>query len=63
MNHVEGGVAVPFGYIGINDVRGVAVEYDEFADERLQASIEAAEAKVDALVLDLTRQPMQRKVA
>jgi len=50
MNHVEGGVATAFGYIGITDVASVAIEYDEFADERLRASIAAAEAQVDALV-------------
>ncbi len=57
MNHVEGGIAVPFGYIGINDVHSVAIEYDEFADARLQASIEAAEENVDALVSSLIRRP------
>ncbi len=50
MNHVEGGVATAFGYIGITDVASVAIEYDEFADDRLRASIAAAEAQVDALV-------------
>jgi len=50
INHVEGGVATAFGYIGITDVASVAIEYDEFADERLRASIAAAEAQVDALV-------------
>lgn len=50
MNHVEGGVATAFGYIGITDVASVAIEYDEFADDRLHASIAAAEAGVDALV-------------
>ncbi|WP_426398582.1 FMN-dependent NADH-azoreductase [Ralstonia sp. R-29] len=50
MNHVEGGVATAFSYIGIIDVASVAIEYDEFADDRLRASIAAAEAQVDALV-------------
>ena len=50
INHVEGGVATAFGYIGITDVASVAIEYDEFADDRLRASIAAAEAQVDALV-------------
>ncbi|NMV38208.1 hypothetical protein HGR00_09840 [Ralstonia insidiosa] len=49
MNHVEGGVATAFGYIGITDVASVAIEYDEFADDRLRASIASAEADVDAL--------------
>jgi FMN-dependent NADH-azoreductase len=49
-NHVEAGVITPLRYIGIDSVDGVAIEYDEFADERLHASIAAAEAAVDALV-------------
>jgi FMN-dependent NADH-azoreductase len=63
MNHVEGGVAVPFGYIGITDVHSAAVEFDEFADDRLQASIEAAEERVDALVRDLAERSAQSNVA
>ena len=50
MNHVEGGVATAFGYIGVTDVASVAIEYDEFADDRLHASIASAETDVDALV-------------
>ena len=50
MNHVEPGVRTAFGYIGITDVRSVAVEYDEFGGERLAASLRDAEAAVDALV-------------
>lgn len=49
MNHVEASIRTAFAYIGITDVHAVAIEYDEFADTRLQASIEAAEAAVDAL--------------
>lgn len=63
MNHVEGGVSVPFGYIGITDVHSVSIEYDEFADERLQASIRAAEESVDALVSNLVQRSAQDKVA
>lgn len=50
LNHVEAGVATPLRYIGIERMDAVAIEYDEFADERLQASILEAEARVDALV-------------
>lgn len=50
MNHVEPAVRTAFGYIGITDVRSVAVEYDEFGGERLAASLQEAEAAVDALV-------------
>lgn len=49
-NHVEAGVATPLRYIGIERMDAVAIEYDEFADERLQTSILEAEARVDALV-------------
>lgn len=54
MNHVERSIITAFGYIGITDVRCVAIEYDEFADERLRESIAVAEASVDALVAELT---------
>ncbi len=50
MNHVEPGVFTAFGYIGVTDTHAVAVEYDEFADDRLQESLRRAEDKVDALV-------------
>lgn len=49
-NHVEAGVMTPLRYIGVDAVDRVAIEYDEFADARLAASIAAAEAEVDALV-------------
>ena len=50
INHVEAGVADPLRYIGIDAFESIAIEYDEFGDERLHASIAAAEAQVDALV-------------
>jgi FMN-dependent NADH-azoreductase len=43
-------VITPLRYIGIDTVDCVAIEYDEFADERLHASIADAEVAVDALV-------------
>jgi FMN-dependent NADH-azoreductase len=49
-NHVEAGMLAPLRYIGFDRVDRVAIEYDEFNDERLHASIAAAEAAVDALV-------------
>lgn len=61
-NHVEASVATAFDYMGIDDVHSVAIEYDEFADARLQASIVSAEAAVDALVdrlaFDYRRSPV-----
>jgi FMN-dependent NADH-azoreductase len=56
MNHVEPSIRTAFGYIGITDVESVAIEYDEFADERLKASVELAERQVDALVDRLLRE-------
>ncbi|WP_119458525.1 NAD(P)H-dependent oxidoreductase [Rhodospirillaceae bacterium SYSU D60014] len=50
MNHVEPSIRTAFGYIGITDLESLAVEYDEFADDRLKRSIARAEAEVDALV-------------
>jgi FMN-dependent NADH-azoreductase len=50
MNLVEAGLTVPLGYIGLTDSRTIAIEYDEFGDERLAASIAAAETAVDDLV-------------
>jgi FMN-dependent NADH-azoreductase len=52
-NHVEPGVKTPFAYIGVTDVRSIAVEFDEFADERLKASIAQAERQVDELVAEM----------
>ncbi|GGB42629.1 FMN-dependent NADH-azoreductase [Tistrella bauzanensis] len=49
LNHVEGGLAAPLGYIGLTDTAGVAVEYDEFGDDRLRASLTRAEAAIDDL--------------
>lgn len=53
-NHVEASIRTAFAYIGVTDVHGAAVEYDEFADHRLAESIRQAEARVDALVLRLS---------
>lgn len=55
MNHVERSIASALSYIGITDLHSVAVEYDEFSDERLAASIVSAEAKVDDLAGRLSR--------
>ncbi|RDZ29620.1 FMN-dependent NADH-azoreductase [Lysobacter silvisoli] len=53
MNHVEPAIRTPLGYLGVDWAGSVAVEYDEFGGERLQRSMEAAEAGVDALVAQL----------
>ena len=49
MNLVEAGLTVPLAYIGLADSETVAVEYDEFGDARLSASIARAEASIDRL--------------
>ncbi|MGV3731476.1 MAG: FMN-dependent NADH-azoreductase [Sphingopyxis sp.] len=49
-NFVEMGLAAPLAYIGLHDSHAVAIEYDEFGDQRLADSIAAAEQAVDALV-------------
>jgi FMN-dependent NADH-azoreductase len=53
-NHVESSIRTAFAYIGITEVWSVAVEYDEFADQRLLDSIAKAERDVDRLVRELT---------
>jgi FMN-dependent NADH-azoreductase len=53
-NLVEASLKVPMAYIGISDVHSIAVEWDEFADERVIASIASAEAEIDSLVHRLT---------
>lgn len=50
MNHVEPSIRTAYGYMGITDMESVAIEYDEFADERLKTSIVTAERQVDVLV-------------
>ncbi|RVU39219.1 NAD(P)H dehydrogenase [Hwanghaeella grinnelliae] len=54
MNHVEPGIRTPMAYIGITEMHSIAVEYDEFADDRLKASLEAAEIEISDLVSKLT---------
>ncbi|MGL4960550.1 MAG: FMN-dependent NADH-azoreductase [Inquilinus sp.] len=54
INHVEPHLHTVFRYIGITDAVSVAAEYDEFADERIQQSLQAAEAEIDRLVARMT---------
>ncbi|MCC5810175.1 MAG: NAD(P)H-dependent oxidoreductase [Ectothiorhodospiraceae bacterium] len=56
-NHVEPHIRTVFGYLGIEDVHSIAVEYDEFGDERLQASLARAERGIEALVRALAASP------
>lgn len=59
LNHVEDGVRTPFHYLGITESDSIAIEYDEFADARLQQSIAQAEADLDSLVDRLLEQRRQ----
>jgi FMN-dependent NADH-azoreductase len=62
MNHVEPSVTTALGYIGITDVRGVAIEYDEYGGDRLAASIAAAEREVDALAAAMAMETAKETV-
>lgn len=48
-NHVEPSVFTALSYLGITEQHSIAVEYDEFADERLSQSLADAEAATDRL--------------
>lgn len=50
LNLTERSIATPLEFLGIRNVYSVAIENDEFGDERLRASIAKAEAAVDELV-------------
>lgn len=60
-NLVEASLRVPLAYMGITDVWSVAVEWDEFADARVAASLRRAEADIEALVARLAPAPSQRR--
>lgn len=49
-NHVEASVFTAMEYIGITTTCCIAVEYDEFGDERLESSLAHAERATDDLV-------------
>ncbi|PAX17811.1 NAD(P)H dehydrogenase [Vandammella animalimorsus] len=53
-NHVEASLFTALAYLGITEHHSIAVEYDEYADERLTQSLRDAEAAVDALAARLT---------
>jgi len=54
LNFVEPYLKTVFGFIGIADARTIEVEYDEFGDERLAASVAKAEDEVKRLVRAMT---------
>ncbi|AXK41296.1 FMN-dependent NADH-azoreductase [Erythrobacter aureus] len=55
-NHVEPGIVTPLSYLGIEKHHYIAIEFDEFADDRLEASIARAEQEVEALAAELAAQ-------
>lgn len=56
LNHVEPHLQTVFRYLGVTDAVAIAAEYDEFADERIQQSLQAAEAEIDRLVARMTEE-------
>lgn len=50
MNQLDPHLRTALGFIGIHDLRSIAIENEEFGGERLAASVAAAQAKVDTLV-------------
>lgn len=63
MNHLEPSVRTVLGFIGIADVRSIAIEYQEEGGERLAASIRQAEAEVDRVVNALLTETAARELA
>lgn len=62
-NHVEPALGAVLEWIGIDDIHRIAVEHDEYADERLATSLAGAEQAVDALVAQMTSSPAAQRVA
>jgi FMN-dependent NADH-azoreductase len=59
MNLVERSITLPMSYIGLTETYCIAIEYDEFADDRLSTSIAKAEGAVNVLVQKLVAIPIQ----
>ena len=60
---VAHGVRDVFGYLGVTDFHSAAIEYGEFADDRLKAAIAAAEQAVDDLVDRLVQEAERQQAA
>jgi FMN-dependent NADH-azoreductase len=54
LNYVEPYLRSVFAFIGVTETNSVAVEYDEFADDRLNRSLVEAEGAVERLVREMT---------
>ncbi|KRR09596.1 NAD(P)H dehydrogenase [Bradyrhizobium jicamae] len=63
INHVEGAIRDVFAFLGVTAFHSIAVEYDEFGGDRLQASIASAERAVDELVDQIMQEAEQREMA
>ncbi|MBT2324084.1 NAD(P)H-dependent oxidoreductase [Variovorax paradoxus] len=59
LNHTEASVRSAFGYIGIDEVHEIAVEYDEFGGEQLAQSLREADLAVDRLADQLSASHLQ----
>jgi FMN-dependent NADH-azoreductase len=63
INHVEGAIRDVFAFIGVTEFHSIAIESDEFGGDQLQASIAAAESRVDELVDRLIGEAELRQAA
>jgi FMN-dependent NADH-azoreductase len=52
-----------FRYLGVTEAHSIAIECDEFGDERLKSSIAAAEQAVDDLVDRLVQEAARQQAA
>ncbi len=54
MNHVDKALATALTYIGVTEITTIAVEYDEFADGRVETSLTEALSEIESLVEVMT---------
>ncbi len=57
LNHLEPHLQTVFGFIGVSDIRVVRVAYDEFPDERIDRSVQAAERALEELLREWAGEP------
>ncbi len=63
MNHLEASLRTALGFIGVTDVREIAVEHEESKDAHFDASLASALQRVDALVDDLLAERQPRRAS
>lgn len=61
MNHLDTHIRAVSGYLGVEDIHHIGIEYQEFKDARHQQSCNAAHADVAALVARLAQQADDRR--